>query len=89
MRNNYKYCFVKFNTENKKRYLLVKMSKYRFFAFCPVNESNAHPLGQDLEKYISPNVDPGHSGTCASKLVTSAYGCKPCSAERFLSDLIA
>ena len=66
-----------------------KMSKYRFFAFCPVNESNAHPLGQDLEKYISPNVDPGHSGTCASELVTSAYGCKPCSAECFLSDLIA
>ena len=22
MRNNYKYCFVKFNTENKKRYFL-------------------------------------------------------------------
>lgn len=65
------------------------MSKYRFFAFCPVNESNVHPQGQDLEKYISPNVDPGHSGTCASELVTSAYGCKPCSAECFLSDLIA
>lgn len=46
-------------------------------------------LSQCLEKYISPNVDPGHSGTCASELVTSAYGCKPCSAERFLSDLIA